>query len=173
MGSKNLEDLEPEFQKSLRNFIEALKEAGAVVRVAATYRPPERAWLMHWSHLLSRGEVNASKIPAKLGVGIQWGHGEESKSIAAAKEMAEIFEISHLGTSPAIISRHTQRKAVDMNVSWSGSLVVCDATGNSITIDTEPKTGMSEKLHAVGKSYGVIKFWKGAKDKPHWSVDRR
>lgn len=30
---------------------------------------------------------------------------------------------------------------------------------------------MNLELHAVGKTYGVIKFLGGDKDKPHWSTD--
>ena len=168
-----MSDLEPEFQGSLSNFLAALKDAGATVRIAATYRPPERAWLMHWSYMLSRKKVKANKIPARNGINIQWDHGDEEKSVSAAKAMANAFEISHLGTPPAIVSRHTQKKAVDMSVTWRGALEISDAAGNTIKIETEPKTGMNAKLHEVGKSYGVIKFWQGAKDKPHWSTDGR
>lgn len=29
---------------------------------------------------------------------------------------------------------------------------------------------MNSDLHEIGRSYGVIKFHGGTKDKPHWSV---
>ncbi len=128
---------------------------------------------MHWSYLLSKEQVKAAKIPVQRGINIKWDHGQEEKSISAAKEMADEFEISHLGVPPALASRHTQRKAVDMNISWSGILTIQDANGKSIKIQTAPQTGMNATLQEIGKSYGVIKFLKGLKDKPHWSTDGR
>lgn len=32
---------------------------------------------------------------------------------------------------------------------------------------------MNTALHLVGRSYGVIKYHGGARDKPHWSSDGR
>lgn len=60
-----------------------------------------------------------------------------------------------------------------MSISWSGRLMIKDVDGKDVMIDTQPRTGMNVKLQKVGESYGVIKFWKGAVDKPHWSTDGR
>jgi len=60
-----------------------------------------------------------------------------------------------------------------MNISWVGPLYISDAYGRKVVITTEPRTGMNSSLQEVGKTYGVIKFWKGAKDIPHWSTDGR
>jgi hypothetical protein len=73
--------------------------------------------------------------------------------------------------APALNSRHTDGKAVDMNISWSETLKINDAEGKEAEIRTTPRTGMNAELHAVGKSYGVIKFHLRAADKPHWSED--
>lgn len=36
------------FRTNVEQFLSALKQAGARVTIAATLRPPERAYLMHW-----------------------------------------------------------------------------------------------------------------------------
>jgi hypothetical protein len=172
-GSESTAELDAEFGAAVDRFIAALRAAGARVTVSATYRPPERAYMMHWSWELARKNIKAAKIPPMAGVPIEWDHGDEEASVAAAKAMRSGFKMDHLNTSPALRSRHTQRKAIDMSISWSGKLVINDADGNAVTIDTTPRTGMNSKLHEVGKSYGVVKFWRGAKDKPHWSTDGR
>ncbi len=58
-----------------------------------------------------------------------------------------------------------------MNITWVGSLIIYDAHEKKVVITTKPRTGMNINLQEVGKTYGVIKFWKGAKDIPHWSTD--
>ena len=94
-------------------------------------------------------------------------------SVRAATAMVSAYGMSTLKVAPALRSRHTERKTIDMTISWSGKLAILDAAGSVVEIDTTPRTGMNEKLHEVGASYGVIKFWKGAADKPHWSTDGR
>ena len=46
--SASLDDLLPDFGDATKAFISAMKKGGATVSVAATYRPAERAYLMHW-----------------------------------------------------------------------------------------------------------------------------
>lgn len=174
LGSNSITELEPDFADSVRQFIAALKIAGARVSIAATYRPPERAYLMHWSWKISNKKIKAEKVPPMSGVNIDWDHGGEVLSIQAASAMVSAFGMDGLEVAPALTSRHTERKAIDMTISWtSKELNIVDASGDEIIIDSGPKTGMNTKLHEVGSSYGVIKFWLGASDKPHWSTDGR
>ena len=108
------------------------------------------------------------------GVNIEWDHGDEDASIQAAAEMIHDYGMNALHVAPALRSRHTERKAIDMTITWpSKELIIKDASGNDVKIGSTPRTGMNTKLHEVGASYGVIKFWKGAADKPHWSTDGR
>lgn len=172
-GSTSLADLDPEFSNGLRNFIDAIKAAGGKVSIAATYRPPERAYLMHWCWRLNKGQVKAADIPPRTGVIIEWDHGDEEKSRRAASAMVSAYGMDTLKVAPALSSRHTEGKAIDMSITWSGKLIIKDASGSDVKIDTTPRTGMNSKLHEVGKTYGVIKFWQGEKDKPHWSTDGR
>lgn len=165
--------MDDEFGPAVGKFIDAIKAAGGKVSIAATYRPPERAYLMHWCWLLSKGKVKAADIPPRTGIHIKWDHGEEAKSRRAAAAMVSEYGMSSLKVAPALASRHTERRAIDMSISWSGRLMIKDVDGKDVMIDTQPSTGMNVKLQKVGESYGVIKFWKGAVDKPHWSTDGR
>lgn len=45
--------------------------------------------------------------------------------------------------------------------------------GEDVLIKTFPKDGMNTELHTVGKSFGIIKYHGGSKDRPHWSTDGR
>jgi hypothetical protein len=174
LGSNSISELEPDFSDAVRQFIAALKTAGTRVSVSATYRPPERAYLMHWSWKISKKKVKAEEVPLMQGVNIQWDHGDEKSSVNAASAMVSAFGMDSLEVAPALSSRHTERKAIDMTISWtSEELIIIDASGDEVLIDSGPKTGMNAKLHEVGASYGVVKFWLGASDKPHWSTDGR
>lgn len=172
-GSTSTDDLDGDFKTGVKSFISALKQAKASVSIAATYRPPERAYLMHWSWMIANGKAEAPDVPAKAGVNINWDHGNADASKAAAKAMVAEYGMGGLKVAPALRSRHTERKAIDMTISWTKDLVIAGADGNDVTIKTEPRGGMNEDLHAVGAGYGVIKFWKGDADKPHWSTDGR
>lgn len=109
------------------------------------------------------------------GVGINWAHedadGKYSSecSVAAAKAMVEAFDIQSLGVAPALQSRHTLGFAIDMNIRWTGVLVIPDAEGSIVRIQTYPRTGLNQQLHRVGESYGVIKYNRAGRDDPHWS----
>ena len=53
--STSLDDLLPDFADRVRAFLSRLHAAGAAVEVNATFRPPERAYLMHWCCMLGQG----------------------------------------------------------------------------------------------------------------------
>ncbi|MCP1291239.1 hypothetical protein NK214_13650 [Chromobacterium sp. S0633] len=172
-GSNSLSELEPAFQANVRAFIEALKAAGATVRVASTYRPEKRAYLMHWSYQIAKKQIKPNKAVLRIDVPILWDHSDDTKSIEAATAMSKYFKTLHLGTNPALRTRHTTRQAIDMNTTWTGDLTIANKDSSVVTIKTEPRTGMNKELHAVGATYGVVKFKWGIKDRPHWSSDGR
>lgn len=172
-GSNDLADLTPAFGANVAAFVAALRAAGALVRISATYRPIERAYLIRTSWEIANGKVKPNAASPFPGVNIQWDHGNESQSVAAARAMCAGYSTLQLQTRPALKSRHTDRQAIDMTISWSGPLTISDASNNRVTIQTVPRAGMNPDLKTVGASYGVIKFWKGASDKPHWSTDGR
>ena len=170
-GSHSVDDLETAFQAKVQKFVHTLSSAGATVTVNATYRPPERAFLMHWAWEIVKQHVDAHHIPAMAGVDIDWWHGDQAASEAAAQEMVDGYGLRNLGVAPALNSRHTERKAIDMNLSWTGTLLIANADGTTVTISSAPRDGTNGALIVVGATYGVIHFLHVSADRAHWSTD--
>lgn len=158
-GSSSVEDLEAAFQGCVNKFLAAITEAGGSYRISATYRPPERAYLMHYCTKVAKGEVQASAVPAMAGVAIQWDHGSAEASKTAAEAMRAGYAIVF---PPALDSNHTRRLAIDMTISGLIGKDVNNASDVAVPIKK-----LSD-LNPVGASYGVIKL---ASDPPHWSSD--
>lgn len=175
-GSTSTRSLSSSFGVNVERFIGALERAGTKVVISATRRPPERAYLMHYAWKIAHGEDPAS-VPAMSGVDIDWAHldangiADRAPAVIAAQSMVSSYGMSGLHVAPAISSRHTEGNAIDMTISWSGTLLLEDASGKTVSIASTPRDGMNNDLAEVGKSYGVIKFVGGAKDRPHWSND--
>lgn len=75
----------------------------------------------------------------------------------------------HIVFKPAPTSRHTEGKAIDMDISWTGDLTITNAAGAQTVIKTTPLTGAGNTtLHGGGAGCGVHKL---ASDPPHWSTD--
>lgn len=163
--SRSIDDLASPFRQKVRNFEKALLDAGASIDIAATLRPSERAYLMHYAFNINNGSIAAKNIPPNLNVDINWIHYNDADSRKAAKEMVIAYDIAF---EPALTSRHIQGLALDWNITWSGTLNIKNASGATVSIDS-PRTGESNStLWAVGNTYGVIKL---VSDKPHWSSD--
>lgn len=158
-GSARLDDLDPTFKAKAEKFIDAIESAGGTVNIAATYRPRERAYLMHYSSKVSRGDIKADQVPAMEGVNIDWVHDSDDESKKAASAMVKGYAIVY---PPALISRHTERAAVDMTITGIVGKKIKNASGEDIEIKK-----LSD-LNAVGASYGVNKL---VSDPPHWSDD--
>lgn len=173
--SVQVSDCVAPFQGNLSSFLAALEAAGATVRITATLRPRERAYLMHWCWKIVNAGANPQSIPSLQGVNILWAHTDAaaaysaSDSVSAAQDMVNAYGMQNLGVAPALNSKHVLGLAVDMSISWSGSLAIADAGANAVTIATTPRSGMNADLHAVGAGYGVIKYSGGGVDRPHWS----
>lgn len=170
--STSADDLIEPFRSNLKRFLEALKAAGASVRIACTLRPPERAYLMHYSFAIARQKMDPSSVPTMSGVDIQWSHtdGNGSTGSAAARKAAEeMVQRYGIVFPPVLKSRHTEGSAIDMDISWQGDLTITDASNKSVRITKPPRTGAGNvRLQAVAASYGVRKL---ASDPPHWSLD--
>ncbi len=170
--SRNTADLTPAFQLAVNRFIAALRAAGANIIISATYRPVERAFLMHYSFRIAREGFDPNNVPQQAGIEICWLHRDNNgnpnlgDSRAAAEQMVQAYNIVH---RPALVSRHTQRRAIDMTITWAGDLAITDGNGIVVNINSLPRNGANNAdLHAVGASYGVIKL---VGDAPHWSDD--
>lgn len=168
--SQTTDTLESSFRPKCEAFLAALKDAGARTDISATFRPPERAYLMHFSFLIHTGEVNPRDVPARVGVDIDWVHRRPNgtpdmpASIAAAAAMVQEYGIAF---KPSLTSLHTVGKAIDMTISWSGTLNLAQKNGTRKQIASLPRSGLNHDLWAVGGTYGVIKL---PSDPPHWSA---
>ena len=162
--SRSIFDLKPPFLAKMTAFYNALTTAGARVSITATLRPAERAFLMHWSYKIANQGQNPQTVPRMAGVNINWWHGNSVSSRNAARQMVEGYGIAF---PPALNSIHIQGWAIDMGVSWDGTLQIKDGTGATRSIGA-PRAGSNTALHQVGRTYGVIKL---PSDPPHWSVN--
>lgn len=163
--------LEAGFQANVRRFLEALGEAGATIEITATLRPVERAYLMHFAYCIARQHSSPHGIPAQPGVDIVWAHPTDDESRQAAQQMCDGYGIDALQVPPALGSRHTQGRAIDMVIGWNGTLTIRKADGATTAIASTPRDSTNPDLIAVGKTYGVIHFLHPAKDRVHWSTD--
>jgi D-alanyl-D-alanine dipeptidase len=127
------------FRPNLKAFLGALAKAGAQVSIADTFRPPQRAYLMYWSWQIAKNFLNPQEAKPMAGVDVDWVHRDASgapdipKSRAAASQMVAAYGIV---AKPALSSRHTEGRAVDMNISWQGSLSIDGPNGGSTTISS-------------------------------------
>jgi peptidoglycan hydrolase-like protein with peptidoglycan-binding domain len=161
-NSSAVADLAAPFRTNVESFLAALRAGGATVSVSATKRNEIRAYLMHYSWKISKGTVNAADVPAKAGCDIIWDHGDVARSRAGAREMVDLFGIVY---QPSLTSLHIAGRAIDMNIDWSGTLSIKDASGKAVSLGA-PSNGSNTALHAVGVTYGVRKL---LSDPPHWS----
>lgn len=168
-------DLREPFRGNAERFLAALRKAGITVNISSTFRTEERGYLMHWAWRIVRQNVDPASVPPMDGVNINWVHEgrtpQEARQagVAAAREMVVEFNIQGLGVAPALRSRHMLGFGIDMNLQWSGAPSVVDAEDNTVIIDTLPRSGLNQKLHRVGATYGVIKYNRSGRDDPHWS----
>ncbi|MDO8990618.1 MAG: hypothetical protein Q7U91_13410 [Sideroxyarcus sp.] len=158
-GSKAITDLAATFQAKVNLFFGAITTAGGSTDVSATYRPAERAYLMHYAVKLSKGEIAAADIPSMDGVNIQWVHPTAADSTAAATAMVSGYGIAF---PPALVTNHSKKTAIDVTITNMVGKTIKNASGTDVVINA------LADLNAVGATYGVIKL---VNDPPHWSED--
>ena len=166
-NSREVSDLEPGFRDRVESFIAVLKEAGAVVTVSSTLRNATRAHLMHYCWKIANGDIEPCDVPRCAGLTIEWDHGDQETSRAAAKEMVQMFGMAHIAS---LSSNHIRGKAIDMTISWKGPLVLALSAPVETRIASSPRSGdKNRELHDVGASaFGVFKL---RSDPPHWSYN--
>jgi len=170
-NSSKIDDLEAAFKTNVKDFIKALEDGGANVDVEATKRNKKRAYLFHWSWKIYLDKSKASDATTLAGVDIEWEHGDEAKNKAGAKEMVNGFGLAVPPKSvfaPSMSSNHINGKAIDMDITWTGTIKVKKKDGSEVSIAYESDVKLNTVLHTVGASYGVKKL---LKDAPHWSID--
>lgn len=160
-ASSTVETLEPEFRGRVTRFRDALTKAGVRVTVLASWRPPERAWLMHWAWLIAKKQVAPASVPVHPSLPIQWDLGSLEPSIAASQAMVDGFGARG---DTALRSRHTEGRAIDLDIRWQTPALVDAADGAVVTLNQ----GDQDALTRVGRSYGLVR---GATASTHWSDD--
>ena len=161
-GLKTLEALTSPFKESATAFINAMLESSVNVKISATLRPPQRAYLMHFSFLIAKGRQDPRTVPPKADVNIEWFHGNLPDSVRAAKEMVAAYGIATSTTAPALQSNHIAGNAVDMTITDFEGKQIKRADGTKVTVNS------FNDLIRVGESYKV--FHKLPDDRPHWSI---
>ena len=86
--SAQVADCVQPFRANLTAFIAALRAAGAAVSVAATLRPVQRAYLMHWCWSIVKAKVDSRSVPTLDGVAIAWAHDDAQGDYDAAASLA-------------------------------------------------------------------------------------
>jgi len=163
--SRQTSDLISPFRENVDRFIAALSAAGADVDIAATFRPPERAFLMHYCARIAAGLIAPQDVPEMDGVDIEWVHRNAQgqidlpRSKEAARAMKTGYQIVH---PPALVSRHSQGRAIDMAIIGVIGKDVVNGQGQSIAVSS------NFVLYQLGASYNVRKL---VADAPHWSDD--
>jgi hypothetical protein len=166
--SQSTDDLTPVFRDEVNRFIAALRAANASVKISETYRSRERAYLMHYAYSIARENFDPARVPADQSVNICWlqrdaeGHPDLPASKKTAQQMVTAFNIAF---RPTLNSLHTERRAIDMTITWQGDLRIADAAGKLVTVKSEPRNGSNAELQKVGATYGVSKL---VSDPPHW-----
>lgn len=169
--SSRLNDLNPIFRGKVTAFIHALGDAGADVKVLVTRRSAKRAYLFHWSWMIAFGRCKPSEAKKMAGVDINWDHGNLTKSKNAAMEMVRGFGLAQPPASiypPSLTSNHISGRAIDMLISWHGTIQVKKKNGDEVAITYTGNSHTSAALRIVGASYGVNKL---LSDKAHWSYN--
>lgn len=172
-NSDKVADLETGFKKNVEEFIKALKDGGATVDISTTKRSDKRAYLFHWSWKISQGKCRASEAKKMIGVDIAWDHGDEKASKAGALEMVNGFGLAIPPRStnpPSLTSNHISGKAIDMTITWQGTINVKKKGGTEVSVAYNANINANTILHSIGTSYGVKKL---TTDAPHWSFDGR
>lgn len=164
-NSNSVSDLTPGFSAQVSAFLGALARARASVSISATLRNRSRAWMMHYSWRLARGEIAPGDVPADTDADIIWDHGDAKVSRAAAQEMVDFFRIAF---RPSLTSNHIRGTAIDMTITWTDPIEILDASGRAHRLDRPRNGADNTTLHSVGASYGVLKL---LSDPPHWSAN--
>lgn len=167
-NSKKVDDLSSTFRPKAQKFIAALTAAGAATTIEATLRSRARADLMYYCWQVAKKGMDAATVPAIDGVDIIWDHGDAEKSKKGAQEMYDAFGIGGVVAKPGN-SNHLTGDAMDMYISWTGTLKIKNASGEEVTIEGTPTDQTNEKIQEVGATYGCKNGAKTLNEPWHWS----
>jgi hypothetical protein len=124
-NSTKVEHLTEPFRSPVKTFIAALTVAGAKVDVSTTKRCSRRAYLFHWSWLIALRKCKPSDAKTLHGVDIQWDHGDDAASKRGAQETVTGFGLAvppKSDKTPSLTSNHITGRAIDMDITWTGTI---------------------------------------------------
>lgn len=171
-GSKDILDLAPPFRGDVQNLLQRLIEGRASVDVEATWRPEERAWLMHYACWVAGFtkdgqffQMESSEVPAHSNIDIDWTcGGDRSTAIEAAKQMVAAYGI----VFPAsLTSNHIKRLAIDWKVRIANGATIRDAQGHPFSFSGAADQ-TDKRFHAIARTFGVLPL---VTDPVHFSID--
>ena len=182
--SRSVAALSGRFRKDVSSFIAAMRHAAISVRTISTRLPVERAYLMHYSWLVARRKLSPLHVPYFPGhgkhtppVSICWVHVDRHganirASVIAARNLAAALGVGSLPRAPPLTSLRTKGFVIVMSTTWTRrKITILNASGQSVTIRSDPHDGLNKTLITVGATYGVIHF-RNAKQAPNdWSVN--
>ncbi|MBY5524057.1 hypothetical protein HFO62_32525 [Rhizobium leguminosarum] len=160
-SSTSLSDLISPFRDRISSFLSALSGAGANYYISATRRPPQRAYLMHFSWRIAREGLDPSSVPSMSGVDIVWTHATLSQSVAAAQAMVAGYQIVY---RPALVSDHTAGRAIDTTISNLPAKITIN--GTDVDLSSTTNAAQNAQLHAAAWKYFKVRKLLG--DPPHW-----
>ena len=173
-GSQSLDDLVDPFKTSAKNFVASLTGGKIEHVITATYRPLQRAYLMHWCCAIAGyrdkvsgafTQISPDKVPPMKGVDIDWTCGGD---LGAARSAAIKMRTDYGIVFPAALeSNHTKRLAMDLHVLIREGQSMNDAEGKAYVFKRDGNA-LDPNLVAIGKTFGCLKL---LSDLPHWSVD--
>lgn len=109
--SRSVADLAEPFCSGVISFLAELGSRGCTVSIAATRRPPERAWLMRYAWDIAHG-LDPAAVPRRAGIDILW-------TLDGARAMVAGYRLAY---RPSLTSRHIDGRAIDMSITgWSGT----------------------------------------------------
>ena len=166
---KSTDELVGPFKTHVKAFIALLEANGATVKISATLRPMDRAEHMHWASWIAWKKIKPSEAEDQQKTGIIWDHGDDAKSIQAAKEMCSKAGYD-IAFPAALNSNHTRGLAIDMTITGLPETITGLPGKKSARIGTEPAE-TNTALHDLAWKYYKIR--KHPTDPPHWSPNGR
>lgn len=147
-----LGEIDPCFALRLRDFIRALRRAGASVVLRGGRVDARRAHVLHWAWQVAEATTAPRNVPNHPDIAILWDHGEDPQSRFAAREMLLAAGVDRM---PARESAAIDGEAVELEIDWGGAISVADSHGRMHLLDRPRRTARNPVLRQVAASYGL------------------
>lgn len=162
--SRAVSDLSDDFRPKVERFLQALDEAGLPYQILATFRPPERAYLMAYAWKINHG-LNPAKVQERLeNVNISWLHytANGEVDLTASRQAAQAMVAAYnIGPTGAVYpSFHSEGNAIDLKIEIPQPVMVRNSKG-----DLKP-VSKQRHLSRIALSYEIRRLGQSN----HWSM---